>query len=67
MVGFNVYWDGAVQIDSNSPYTGMPPEAPSADLDTVRADMIRLINQTRRDHGVPALATNQALMDAAQE
>ena len=26
-VGFNVYWDGAVQIDSDSPYTGTVPQA----------------------------------------
>jgi len=26
-VGFNVYWDGAVQIDSDAPYTGVAPEA----------------------------------------
>ena len=25
-VGFNVYWDGAVQIDSDSPYTGTAPQ-----------------------------------------
>lgn len=25
-VGFNVYWDGAVQIDSDAPYTGIAPE-----------------------------------------
>lgn len=25
-VGFNVYWDGAVQIDSDAPYTGVAPE-----------------------------------------
>lgn len=66
-VGFNVFWDGAVQIDSSAPYSGLPPEAPSADLDTARADLIQLINQTRSDYGVPALATNQALMDAAQD
>lgn len=26
-VGFNVYWNGAVQIDSNAPYTGAAPQA----------------------------------------
>lgn len=25
-VGFNVYWDGTVQIDSDAPYTGVAPE-----------------------------------------
>ena len=27
VVGFNVYWNGAVQIDSDAPYTGVAPEA----------------------------------------
>ena len=27
MVGFNVYWDGAVYMDSDAPYTGKAPEA----------------------------------------
>ena len=26
-VGFNVYWNGAVQIDSDAPYTGAAPQA----------------------------------------
>jgi len=26
-VGFNVYWDGAVQIDSDAPYTGEAPKS----------------------------------------
>ena len=26
LVGFNVYWDGAVQIDSDAPYTGEAPQ-----------------------------------------
>ena len=29
-VGFNVYWDGAVQIDTASPYTGEAPTKPTA-------------------------------------
>ena len=35
-VGFNVYWDGAVQIDSTSPYTGEPPKAPSVTDSEIR-------------------------------
>ena len=27
-VGFNVYWDGTVQIESDKPYTGVAPEKP---------------------------------------
>ena len=34
---------------------------------TVRHEMIRLINEVRREHGIPELTVNQALMDAAQE
>ena len=35
-VGFNVYWDGAVQIDSTSPYTGEPPKAPAVTDSEIR-------------------------------
>ena len=33
MVGFNVYWQGGVQIDSDAPYTGVAPvqQVPSAE------------------------------------
>ncbi len=31
-VGFNVYWDGAVQIDSDAPYTGIAPEEAAEQL-----------------------------------
>ena len=31
-VGFNVYWDGAVQIDTASPYTGEAPSAPASEI-----------------------------------
>ena len=30
LVGFNVYWDGAVQIDSSAPYTGTAPDNSTA-------------------------------------
>ena len=72
-VGFNVYWDsaaGAVQIDSDAPYTGQPPAAETAastDLDAVRQDIAALVNQVRREHGLPELAVDQRLMTAAQE
>ena len=29
-VGYNVYWDGAVQIESNQPYTGTAPDSGSS-------------------------------------
>lgn len=70
-VGFNVYYQNGVQVDSKSPYTGEAPAtqaAASADtLETTRQEMIRLINQVRRENGVGELTVNTALMDAAQD
>lgn len=77
-VDFNVYWDGqSIQIDSDAPYTGTAPaKAPVMSTEQsgitltdnleVRQEMIRLINQVRRENGVPELTINTALMDAAQ-
>ena len=49
------------------------PEAPASgnsasltDNLEIRQEMIRLINQTRKDNGVPELPINEALMNAAQ-
>ena len=69
-VGFNVYWDNGVQIDSDAPYTGIAPVQATQALPTVdeiRAEMVERINQVRWEHGVPELVVNQSLMDAAQE
>ena len=69
-VGFNVYWDNGVQIDSDAPYTGVAPVQATQALPTVdeiRAEMIERINQVRREHGASELTVNQSLMDAAQD
>ena len=69
-VGFNVYWDSGVQIDSDAPYTGIAPVQGTQTLPTVdeiREEMIERINQVRREHGVSELKVNQSLLDAAQE
>lgn len=69
-VGFNVYWENGVQIDTDAPYTGVSPvqEVSSQPTDMeIRDEMIRRINEVRKKHGVPELAVNQALMDAAQK
>lgn len=69
-VGFNVYWDNGVQIDTDAQYTGVASvqEVSSQPTDMeIREEMIRRINEVRRKHGVPELTVNQALMDAAQE
>lgn len=78
-VNFNVYWDNGVQIDSDADYTGEKPvqiteAAPvtfvtndlSANMD-IRMEIVRLVNEVRRENGVSALPVNQSLMDAAQD
>ena len=69
-VGFNVYWEDGVQIDTDAPYTGFAPvqEVSSQPTDMeIREEMIRCIDEVRRKYGVPELTVNEALMDAAQE
>lgn len=78
-VGFNVYWDNGVQIDSDANYTGekpvqmleTTPVTPAADdlsanMD-IRMEIVRLVNQVRRENGISELPINQSLMDAAQD
>lgn len=51
MVGFNVYWDGqAVQISSDTPYTG---EAPAQDSAFIRVEptIITAIHNVKSNHG----------------
>ena len=64
-VGFNVYWDGTVQIESDRPYTGVAPE-PEENMD-IRLEIVRLANEERKKVGAPPLVVNAALMDAAQD
>ena len=69
-VGFNVYWSDGVQIDTDAPYTGASPVQEVSFQPTdmeIREEMIRCINEVREKHGVPELAVDQSLMDAAQE
>ena len=63
---FNVYWDGAVWIESDSHYTGKP-SAQVTEADAVRQEIVQLVNQVRRENGVSYLTIDQRLMDAAQE
>lgn len=68
-VGFNVYWDdttGTVRLDSDTPYTGQPPVA-ATELDAARQEIVRLVNQVRKENGVLELTINESLMAAAQE
>jgi len=41
--------------------------APVTELDEVRQEIVRLVNEVRRENGVSELTVNDALMDAAQE
>lgn len=63
---FNVYWDGAVRIESAEPYTGHATRSASTP-EQVRQDIAAQVNRVRREHGLTELAVDQRLMDAAQE
>ena len=63
---FNVYWDGAVRIESAEPYTGHATESASTP-EQARQDIAAQVNGVRREHGLAELAIDQRLMDAAQE
>jgi len=69
-VGFNVYWQDGVQIDTGAPYSGVAPVQEADELPTIeeiRQEMIQRINEVRSESGVSKLAVNQSLMDASQE
>ena len=69
-VGFNVYWQDGVQIDTGAPYSGVAPVQEADELptiDEIRQEMIQRINEVRSESGVSKLAVNQSLMDASQE
>ena len=51
---FNVYWDGAVQIESAEPYTGRATESASTP-EQARQDIAALVNGVRREHGLAEL------------
>ena len=63
---FNVYWNGAVRIESTEPYTGRATGSASTP-EQARQDIAALVNGVRREHGLAELAMDQRLMDAAQE
>ena len=42
------------------------PESGASQTDAARQEIVRLVNQVRRENGVPELTVNAALMDAAQ-
>lgn len=52
-------------VGNPAPATGVTP-TPATELDEVRQDILRLVNEVRRENGVKELPVNAALMDAAQ-
>lgn len=80
-VGFNVFWDEGVQIDSDANYTGEVPQketeptvaetygsesAEAVDVAAARNQVVTLTNGLRQDNGLSALSINDMLMEAAQ-
>ena len=61
VLDFNVYWDGAVQIESAAPYTGKASETLST-LEQARRDIVTLVNEVRRENGLPDLEIDQRLL-----
>lgn len=79
-VGFNVYWQDGVQIDTYSFYTGEPPmdsvlleeglvpmsPLPAGELDDLRQEIVDRTNRLRRSKGLPELKMDPKTMEAAQ-
>lgn len=72
-VGFNVYWQNGVQVDTDAPYTGVAPTvtAPAETTETqsgsaVKQEIIDQTNALRQEYGLAALAVDEKLMEAAQ-
>ncbi len=74
-IGFNVYWQNGVQIDSDTPYTGEAPSAAvteekpvssAVDVSAIRQEIVKLTNALRAENGLSALTVDEQLMQAAQ-
>ena len=70
-VGFNVYWDNGVQVDTGAPYTGVAPtrdeqSVPASDISSMRQEIVDRTNQLRQEAGLADLETDVMLTQAAQ-
>lgn len=81
-VGFNVFWDNAVMIETGTAYTGLSPEVyadempptiqtpeqmmENVDVEVIRQDIVERTNQLRSENGLPALRVDEMLVKAAQ-
>ena len=73
LVDFGVIWNSAtrsVEIHTDAPYTPETTEVAGSpdteDFYAIREDIVRLVNDIRREYSVPALALDENLMAAAQ-
>ena len=70
-VGFNVYWDNGVRVDTDAHYTGVAPaqeetSASQSDISSMRQEIIDRTNQLRQEAGISALGSDTMLTQAAQ-
>lgn len=70
-VGFNVYWQDGVQVDTDAPYTGVAPardeqSAPASDISSMRQEIVDRTNQLRQEAGLADLDSDAMLTQAAQ-
>ena len=75
-VGFNVFWQDGVQVDSTADYTGEPPvlmDSPAAqkredaqNVDAIKQEIIDRTNAIRRENGTAPLTASEKLTQAAQ-
>lgn len=63
-VGFNVYWDNGVQVDTGAPYTGVAPtrdeqSVPASDISSMRQEIVDRTNQLRQEAGPSGLGNRR--------
>lgn len=70
-VGFNVYWQNGVRVDTDTPYTGVAPtqdepSTPASDISSMRQEIVDRTNLLRQEAGLSDLDTDAMLTQAAQ-
>ena len=65
-VNFNVYWNGAVQIDTKSPYSGIPPDFSGGDPEMEPAADVRDFSSAVNPSTFTGIYTTEAYNAAAE-
>ena len=65
-VGFNVYWDDGIQVDSGAAYTGQAPSRAVSLLSAQEQELAERTNDLRRASGLSELDNDPLLNQAAQ-